>query len=442
MFRTLRFQLIGSVVAVLAVVLLAVGALVYALLSRQLDGAVDAELRAAAGRVTALAPRLPMPPSEPASGDGETFTIRLVSDRAAVPTRVRRSPSDDGDSHGNGAETNGWHELARTGSVPDDLPDWQAVAAAALGRDDLRSVTEDGQRYRLLTRLYGSEDRALLAVQTGISLEERDRQERFVLLALAGGGALGLALTVAGGVWLTGRALIPVRLAFERQRRFVADASHELRTPLALLRLEAEELAARPDAGLAARPLIRQVDRLGRLVDNLLTLARLDEGALPLEREPVPAAALLATAADEARQLAAPGVTVTVDAPPDLWLSGDPDRLHQVLLILVDNAARATPAGGHIALAAVHEGRAAMLSVTDSGPGIPPEHVQRVFERFYRVDKARSREGGGTGLGLTIARDLVRTHGGEIAIETPPGGGARVCVRLPAVEPPAPGGEE
>src|SRR5207248_1840518 len=124
-------------------------------------------------------------------------------------------------------------------------------------------------------------------VQAGVSLAARDRDQRIVLLALAGGGALGVMLTIAGGLFLTGRALAPVQLAFNRQRRFVGDASHELRTPLALLRLEAEDLSRRLGAAETARPLLRQVDRAARLVDDLLELAQIDEGALPFEYEPV-----------------------------------------------------------------------------------------------------------------------------------------------------------
>lgn len=435
MFRTLRLQLVGSVVAVLALVLLAVGALVYALLSRGLDDAVDAGLRAAAARASLMGPRSVLTAPESGEAVGNSFTIRLVTERALSPVRPRRPPSLGG-PHDPGGEADGWREVMRGGLVPDGLPDPDALAAAAPGRDDLRTVERDGEGYRLLTRMYGTEGRSVLAVQAGVSLVERNRQERTVLLALAGGGALGLLLTVAGGLVLTGRALVPVRLAFERQRRFVADASHELRTPLALLRLEAEELAARPETGAAARPIILGVDRLARLVDSLLTLARLDEGALPLEREPVPVAVLLTTAAGNARRLAAPDVRVTVAAPPDLWVHGDPDRLHQLLLTLVDNAARATPAGGGIALAAGRDGGLVRLTVADSGPGIPAEHASRVFERFYRVDTARAREGGGAGLGLAIARELVHAHGGDIALTSPPGGGTRVIVRLPAADVP------
>jgi signal transduction histidine kinase len=416
---------------------------VYVLLTRQLDAAVDAELRAAAARgMIAPGPRSMVAGGEPSPAADGVFVIRVTPDfgpRSRLPL--------NGEEHTHAIE--GWRTAA-AGATPGGLPDMAAVRAAQPGRDDLRTVSLDGARYRLLTRSVGTAGRTFAVLQVGVSLAERDRQERIVLLALAGGGALGLALTLTGGLFLTGRALAPLRLAFERQRRFVGDASHELRTPLALLRLEAEELAQRLDEQRAtgneqraatsgdpqppanARPLLRQVDRIARLVDDLLTLARLDEEGLPLEREPVPVASLLNTAAEQARRLAAAGVDVRVTAPPDLWVSGDPDRLHQVLLILVDNAARATPPQGRITLTAHHQRGAALIIVADTGPGIPAEHQARIFERFYRVDRARSRREGGAGLGLAIAREIVRAHGGEIRVENTPGAGAAITVRLPA----------
>jgi signal transduction histidine kinase len=418
-FRSVRLRLIAYVVGVLAVVLLAVGALVYVLLTRQLDNLVDAQLRTAVSR-GAFAAR-PSQDTGDLDGGGGVFQVRLVVEDAR---RLVRRP------HVGSGEPGEWQVVSRSGLVPVGVPVQEGLVAARPGRDDLRTVTLGGERYRVLTRVAGTENQALVAAQVGVPLAARDRQGRVVLLALAGGGAAGLALTVVGGFFLTGRALAPAREAFAQQRRFVADASHELRTPLALLRLEAEDLAQRLDTPGEARGLIRQVDRIGRLVEGLLSLARLDEDPDALEREPVPVQPLLDTAREQAVRLAASGVRVECSAPPDLWVSGDPDRLRQVLLVLVDNACRATPAGGSIRLSAVEDVRGVLLTVEDSGPGIPAEHLTYVFERFYRVDKARSRESGGAGLGLSIAREIVRLHGGEIWLESEEGRGTRACVRL------------
>ena len=216
-----------------------------------------------------------------------------------------------------------------------------------------------------------------------------------------------------------------------RQRRFVSDASHELRTPLALLRLEIEGQRALESE--QRRPLLAQIDRLARMVGDLLMLARLDEGELPLEAEPVAVDGLLRTAAEEARRLS-PQARVLVEGASDLWVKGDADRLHQALLVLVDNAARVTAPGGAITLQARVDGDAVVLSVADEGPGVPSEHAAQVFERFYRVDKARARAQGGAGLGLSIANDILRQHGGALRLENPGGQGAIFSIRLPRLD--------
>jgi signal transduction histidine kinase len=412
MFQSLRIRLIASVACVLTMVLLAVGVLVYVLIARQLDELVDAQLQAAVSRGIFA----PQAASGGESGDGVSYQVRMVSESARPLARRGRIGTADGD---------GWHEVARTGAVPAGVPIEEALHAAEPGRDDLRTVTIDGEPYRVLTRVAGDENRSFMAVQAGVSLAARDRQERIVLLALGGGGVLGLALTVAGSLYLTGRALVPAREAFERQQRFVADASHELRTPLALLRLEAEDMGERLNVRQEARPLIRQVDRITRLVESLLSLARMDEGDMLPAREPVPVQPLLETARAQAERLAAAGVRVECTSAADLWVAGDPDQLRQVLLILIDNACRATPAGGTIDLRAEGARDGVMITVADTGPGIPADHLSRVFERFYRADKARSRGSGGAGLGLSIAKEIVTAHGGVIWLESEEGRGTR-----------------
>jgi signal transduction histidine kinase len=241
-----------------------------------------------------------------------------------------------------------------------------------------------------------------------------------------------------GAVFLTGRALAPVQAAFERQRRFVGDASHELRTPLTLVRLEAESLSGHLNAGDSARPLLRQIDRTARLVDDLLTLAQIDDRALPFEREPVHLASLIDSAAAAARRLAPPAVVVAHGAATDLWVDGDRDRLARVLLILVDNACRAVSAGDRIALSARADGGQVLLQVSDTGCGIPPEQLTQVFARFSRVDRARSRAAGGAGLGLAIAREIVGAHGGTITLASALGAGTTATVRLARAAAPAP----
>jgi signal transduction histidine kinase len=441
-FRALRLKLIGSAIAVVALVLIAAGALVYAILTQQFDAAVDAELDAASAGLQqvvlspiALGIKVPVDPGITAGVPLDPAAKEALRG-ATEGIGYQGQPLSDANSTFSVQWLND-QVIGERGTVPVGLPDVGARAAVKPDRVDRRTVSRNGQRYRLLTRVLPLPgNKGSLALQVGVSLASRDRQQRTVLLGLAGGGLAGLALAAVGGLFLTGRALAPLQLAFARQRRFIADASHELRTPLSLVRLEAEALAADLHAEREAHPLLREVDRIARLVDSLLTLARLDDGALPFEREPVHVASLLEDAAAAARMLAAVDVTVVVSAVRHQWVLGDRDRLRQVLIIAIDNACRATPAGGRILLAAERRGVVTTLSVSDSGPGIPAEYLTRVFERFYRVDRARGRNGGGAGLGLAIAHEIVQRLGGEIALLSPPGGGTTLEVRLPALPPP------
>lgn len=223
----------------------------------------------------------------------------------------------------------------------------------------------------------------------------------------------------------------------DRQRRdLVANVSHELRTPISALRATLENLddgVVQPEPPLIAT-MLAQTERLQRLVGQLLDLSRLESGATPLHLLRFPASDLLEAVADEG-SLHSPDVTFAVDVvPPDLALDGDPERLHQVFANLTDNAARFTPAGGTIVLRARTADDVVRFEVLDEGPGISPDAITRVFERFYRTDEARSTDEGGSGLGLAIARWVVDLHGGRIRAEPRDPKGCRMVVDLPATD--------
>ena len=228
--------------------------------------------------------------------------------------------------------------------------------------------------------------------------------------------------------------LAALEQAYDTQRRFVSDASHELRTPLTAIQANLELLETLPDlppderreAVTEAR---RETIRLSRLVADLLTLARADSGA-PLRLAPVDLDQVLLDVLGEARHLVS-GQRLGIDRLVPMRLVGDPDRLKQLVLILVDNAIKYTPAGGRITLGLAPDGAALVLTVADTGVGIPAADLPRVFDRFYRADPARSRDPGGTGLGLAIARWIAREHGGDISICSAPEHGTTVTVRLP-----------
>jgi len=223
-----------------------------------------------------------------------------------------------------------------------------------------------------------------------------------------------------------------------RMRRFVADASHELRTPLAVIRGFAEYYRQRSDVPPEELDrLIGRVEdeatRMGVLVDDLLLLARLDQQR-PLARRPIDLLALAADAVQDARVVDGEReISLSVRSGSAFIVTGDEVRLRQVIGNLVNNALRHTPAGTPVEVVVrgglLGSAPAAVLEVADSGPGMPAEQAERVFERFYRADPARSR--GGTGLGLAIVAGLVEAHGGTVEVDTAPGEGATFRVVLP-----------
>jgi signal transduction histidine kinase len=218
--------------------------------------------------------------------------------------------------------------------------------------------------------------------------------------------------------------------SFTRQRDFVSDASHELRTPLAVLRAQVELLDRESDERRrheATATLLRRLDELDRLVGDMLTLAGAEAGEL-VEPQTIELGPFFE---DLRRDLPLFGERDFRLEPAEGTLQADPDRLTQVLRNLVRNAVTHTKPGDRILVAAQpHDGRLE-ISVSDTGPGVPPEELERIFERFHRVDGGRSRDTGGTGLGLAIARAITEAHGGTIKAESPPGQGATFRIDLP-----------
>jgi two-component system OmpR family sensor kinase len=226
-----------------------------------------------------------------------------------------------------------------------------------------------------------------------------------------------------------------------RMRQFLADASHELRTPLTSIRGYAELARMRraggePEQADTMQRIESEGTRMSRLVDDLLLLARGDQGAQP-QREPVDVGRLIEEAVDGVR-VAHPGRRIEVAAPPALHLAGDHDQLLRGLRNLVANAAVHTDPAGPIRVVAQAEDAEVVIRVIDSGPGLPPELAQHVFERFWRADKARTRARGGTGLGLAIVASIVGAHQGAVDFQSTVTGGTTVTVRLPRTVAPAP----
>lgn len=244
------------------------------------------------------------------------------------------------------------------------------------------------------------------------------------------------AWIAAAARWVLRREIAELRRMESARREFVANVSHEIRTPLASIKAYAETLNAGPlpeaERAEFLAEIERNADRLARLADDLLTLSAL-ESAAPPTPEPVALGKIAAEVVATLKPLAArKNLVIRVepfhDIPP---VRGHRGRLKQVLTNLLDNAVKFTGEGGTVRLSASARVGRVELVVEDNGVGIPPEDLPRVFDRFYRADKARSRESGGAGLGLAIAKSIVESHAGTLSVDSQPGRGSRFRVSLP-----------
>jgi two-component system phosphate regulon sensor histidine kinase PhoR len=245
-----------------------------------------------------------------------------------------------------------------------------------------------------------------------------------------------------GGAVLVLHDITDLRRADRMRRDFVANVSHELRTPLTAIRGYVEALTDGPPAADAARFLeiiSRHTLRMERLVRDLLRLARLDAGQEAIARVDCGVAGLVSAVEHDMQSLLASRRQriLAAVAPDAATVSGDPAHLHDVLRNLVENASNYSPEDGVIDVATSRAGGWVTIAIADRGPGIPDADLSRIFERFFRVDRSRTRDPGGTGLGLSIVRHLVELHGGRVTAENREGGGARFTVALPDTAPPA-----
>jgi signal transduction histidine kinase len=446
MFARIRWHLVGWNVLVVGLILGVLGTILYVGTSRNLLDQLDRDL---AGRGEQAASNFRAATEDEGSLGREGFQGGVFYLLLAADGRVLANPQNVGLA--------AWDR-------PDSLLTPGAYATTSLDGQSMRLYTiaarppsggpskpEGGAPSKPPGPPRGSDsnrpsraDLQNAVVVVGTSLAPIESANQFLLLFLVVGGALGLLFSLAGAWFLAGRSMVPIEQAFRRQQEFVADASHELRTPLTVVRSALDLLNQDLDAPLRANvDLVDQVrdevNRLQRLTGDLLTLARSDRGQLVLALAPLNARVMAAEAIRRLGPLAQErGVELAVDAPdPAPTLEADPDRLRQILLILLDNALKHTPSGGKVTVGVRGEDGRVAFEVADTGTGIAPEHLPRLFERFYRADAARTREEGGSGLGLAIAKSLVVAHGGELAAESAPGRGTRMTVRLPT-EPPSP----
>ena len=331
----------------------------------------------------------------------------------------------------------------------------------------------------LISRLpFTARDGSRFLIEAGAPYKQVEDVSRGLLLALAIVLPIVVAVAIGGGYILMRRALRPVdeitksaeritsrnlserlplahtgdelerlsislnqmiaRLeeAFHYIRRFTADASHELRTPLTVLRGELEAMAQQPQLAPEARETIGSVleetERLTKIVESLLAISRLDAGEAQMERMQFDLADLVATTTEQMRLLAEDkNISLYCDAAREVEVEGDRARLKQVVVNLLDNAIKYTPKGGSINIRVKATKGSAVFDVEDNGIGMPAGALPHVFDRFYRIDKARSRQMGGAGLGLSIVKSICTAHGGWVEVESSEGQGSRFRVELP-----------
>jgi heavy metal sensor kinase len=370
-----------------------------------------------------------------------------------------------------------------SGAPKDGAFDPSQIPSYGDKKDGARQVrVGSGQQLLINAMSFTTADGSQFLVESGIPYQQIQVVLHGLLLTLAIYTPFVVFLAIGGGYWLMRRSLRPVdeiteraegitssnlserlpvirtgdelerlsialnrmigRLedAFQHINRFSADASHELRTPLTILQLELEGIVNNlPLSGSLEEQIVSALEethRMSRIVESLLTISRLDAGEAKLDRSCLDLSDLATSTADEMRVLAQDkSISLRMSTQENVCVEGDRSRLQQVVANLIDNAIKYTPAGGSVEVKVQNQGAKAVLEVTDNGVGIPTTAITHVFERFYRVDKARSRASGGAGLGLSIVKAICTAHGGEIALFSEEGRGSSFRVELPLSAP-------
>lgn len=410
----LRRRLTAWYVGTFLLILLLLGVGLFATITRRFDADLDASLRAAARSLASAT-----------VANGELPPAALV-----IPERRLVLFDSTGQAVGSRAEP------------------WLGQFAARAAETGPAALSHQADPERIL-RAYAypfrtASHRRFVAVAVADEIELEDKYAALIATSVAA-AFVALMLVGIGGWILARQTTLPIERAIAHMRRFMADAAHELRTPVTVMRSQAEVALSRPrsegEYQAALRGIERESSRMGRIVEDLLTLARADAGERPIERSRVFLDDITLDAAEAARALAERrGIRLEMDQFEEAPVLGDAMLLRQLVLILLDNAIKFSEERSVVRVAIRAIDRAAVLSVSDSGVGIPEEQIGHVFERFYRGDSARTRStptsaSQGAGLGLAIAQWIVAEHGGSIRIESRAGQGTKVVVQLPRATP-------
>ena len=421
MIPRLRRRLMLLVVAVLALVTAGIVLSINAMNYRNIAAEADAALALLAENEG----RRPAPPEAQEDADARR-PDRIPEDRAlAAPIGPRGFAALSScytiRLDGNGA-VSGWSSDRADLYTEADI---RAVAdtVAAQGK---ASGRVDTQYYRVVDADGG---RMIIVLDARLEVLSARRALRATVLA----AGLACVLLSAAACLLIARMLRPVEQSFERQKQFVWDASHEFKTPLAVISANAEVLAADIGENEYLGYIQSEVRRTDRLVQNLLTLARMDKGTVRAELTRLDLSeALMGVALPFESTVFEAGRRLELDVPEGIFVRGDGDMLKQLAVILLSNALKYSDDGGTIRLSLSRKGRGAAITVFNTGAGIPEDKLEKIFDRFYRGDASHNSEIAGNGLGLSIARTIVEAHRGRIRAESVPGESATFIVTLPA----------
>lgn len=321
----------------------------------------------------------------------------------------------------------------------EDFPEFRHMGQP----DGIETLSVNGQVYRVQTVtmpkkvIVGNRPQVSNQFQLIYNLEQEQKMLSSLLYVVVIGGAVSIVIAMVVGLFLARRALVPIQVSWEKQQQFIADASHELRTPLAAILVNLERLFRYPDHTIEQESEkimvgMQETRRLSKLVSDLLTLARSDSNELQIMPQKFGLDEIVQKCTQVFTQLAiVKEISLETEIEQPLEMDGDEERLHQLLVILLDNALKYTNEHGKIFVSCKREGQRVVVLVKDTGIGIPKEDIPYLFDRFYRVDKMRSRSTEGTGLGLSIAKWIVDAHHGKIQVSSEEGIGTSFLVTLP-----------
>ncbi|PWV98686.1 phospho-acceptor domain-containing protein [Paenibacillus cellulosilyticus] len=425
MFKRTRIQLTIRNAAVLSVILLALHAFVYFVMKDMMFNNIDKSLMGVNDKLDVTTPMPALP------GEGSTLIYQVGQMNRPVFQLFWTKEKEPIQTPGNemfGAAD--WDKLQ-----PDKIG--TAARTVKLGDQYYRVFNSAKSNSPTLIVRMGDKTQTSATRQLLTNISAEISMLYRLKLILLTGGFVGLLVAVATGYYLANRALIPIRVSLEKQQQFVSDASHELRTPLSVIQAHTELLLRHPDHTIEqdskhVSTVLQETKRMSKLVSGLLTLARSDSNQLELDKRPVQLDRIVSDSLSKMTMLAeVKHISLRAEIEPSVSIHADEERLHQLLTALLDNAVKYTPEGGSIRISCRMLSQAVQLEVEDTGIGIAAEHLPRIFDRFYRGEKARTRQEGGTGLGLAIAKWIVERHGGRIRAESKLGVGTRITVTMP-----------